>query len=104
MPATLPASSAGAATEARRRHWHARERQRAVQLGLQRVGLVTAAEAVQAFVIAVQAPDVVRVLAGPSQRAVEPEVGAVHRRRLLDMALLEQQRAERMAGRLHPAP
>ena len=68
------------------------------------LGLRRSPEPAEALVEAVQAPDVVGVLAGAAKRAVEAEVGAVDRFRLLDLALLEQQRAERVARRLHPAP
>ena len=68
------------------------------------LGFRLLAEPHQAFVEAVQAPDVLGMLAGPRQGGVETEIGAVDRLRLLDAALLEQQRAERMARRLHPAP
>ena len=54
--------------------------------------------------VAVQAPDVARMLQRPAERVVEAEVGGVDRGRLLDAALLEQQRAVGVAGRLHPAP
>ena len=67
-------------------------------------GLVGAAQPLQAFVVAVQAPHVARVLARPGQRGVQPEVGGVHLGGLLDAALLEQQRAVGVPGRLHPAP
>jgi hypothetical protein len=44
------------------------------------------------------------VLAGPAQLAVETEIGTVDRLGLLDASLLQQERSERVAGRLHPAP
>src|SRR5689334_25253666 len=52
----------------------------------------------------VQRPEVIRVLAGAAQLAVEAEIGTVYRFGFLDPSLLEQQRAERMARRLHPSP
>ncbi len=58
----------------------------------------------QAFVVAVEAPDVVGVLAGAGQRTVEAQIGAVDGFGFFDMALLQQQRAQRVAGGLHPAP
>src|SRR4029078_2867570 len=58
----------------------------------------------QAFVEAMQAPYIVGMLAGAAQRVVEAEIGAIDRFRLFDLALFEQKRARRMAGRLHPAP
>jgi Putative transposase len=44
------------------------------------------------------------MLAGPAELAVEAEIRAVDRFRLGDPALLQQQRTERVPGRLHPAP
>src|SRR5581483_2451732 len=58
----------------------------------------------EALVIAVQAPDVVRVLAGARQRGIEPEVSGIDGGGLLDVPLFEQQRAVRVPGGLHPAP
>src|SRR5581483_2089962 len=68
------------------------------------VGLLVLAQPGEAFVVAVQAPDVAGMLAGPGQGAVEPEVGPVDRFSFLDPALLEQQRAVGVPGGLHPAP
>ena len=58
----------------------------------------------QALVVAVQAPDVARMLAGPGQGVIKAEVGPVDGLGLGDPALLEQQRAIGVPGRLHPAP
>ena len=44
------------------------------------------------------------MLAGPRQRRIEAEVRTVNLCRFLHMALLEQERTERVARRLHPAP
>ena len=54
--------------------------------------------------VAVQAPHIARMLAGPAQRGIQPQIGGVHRRGLLHLPLLEQQRAVGMPGGLHPAP
>src|SRR5437868_4525587 len=51
------------------------------------------AAADQAFVQPVQRPQIIGVLAGAAQFAVEPEIGAVNLLRLGDPALLEQERA-----------
>src|SRR5689334_1477081 len=58
----------------------------------------------QAFVQPVQRPEVIGMLAGAAQLAVEAEVGAVYRLGFLDPALLEEKGPQRMAGRLHPSP
>src|SRR5437764_11009309 len=92
------------AAEARRRDWHRRLGQRAIELGPDDVGLVASALPVQALVVAVQAPDVVGVLAGTPQGAVQPQVGPVDRLGVLQPVLLEQQCPEGVAGRLHPSP
>src|SRR5690242_98026 len=105
-PGSVVASgpSGSPAAEAGRRDRHAGEGERGVQLRLESFGLAAAAEAMETLVVAVQAPDVAGVPAGPPQRVIDPEVGAVHRSRLLDVALLQQQRSERVACRLHPPP
>ena len=54
--------------------------------------------------ISVQAPDVVRVLAGAAQRIVVPEIRSIHRGRLIDLTLFEQQGGQCMARWLHPSP
>ena len=81
-----------------------RPRHRQIESLLDQSRLDLLAAAGQAFVQPVQRPEVVGVLAGPAQLAVQPEIGAVDRLGLLDASLLQQERAERMAGRLHPAP
>src|SRR5215213_6552486 len=58
----------------------------------------------QTLVEPVQAPDVLGMLAGAAQLAVVAQVGSVDRFGLLEMALLQQQCAQRMPRRLHPAP
>ena len=58
----------------------------------------------QAFVQAVQAPHVVGMLVGAGELAVVAEVRAIDRLGLREMPLLQQERAQRMARRLHPAP
>ena len=75
-----------------------------LELSTDRDGLGCAAQALQAFVVAVQAPHVAGVLARPAQCAVEAEVGGVHLGGKLDVPLLEQQRTVGVPGRLHPAP
>ena len=89
----------------------ARRQDRHVGAGLDQLELPSddrrfgvAAQPGQAFVVAVQAPHVARMLAGSAQRGIEAEVGGVHRGGVLDVALLEQQRAVGVPGRLHPAP
>ena len=67
-------------------------------------GLDGIAASCQALVQAMQAPDIAGVLAGSRQSSVQAEVGAVYGFCLFQFPLLQQQRAERMAGRLHPAP
>ena len=74
----------GSAAEARRPRSDVGAGQREVEPLLDDGGLVVLAEPGQAFVVAVQAPDVVRVLAGAAERVVEPEVGAVDGFGLLD--------------------
>src|SRR6476620_8506715 len=64
--------------------------------------LITTAD--QALVQPVQRPEIIGMLAGAAQLAVETEVGAVYRLGFLDPSLLEQKGSERMAGRLHPSP
>ena len=58
----------------------------------------------QAFVEAMQAPDILRMLAGAREGSVQPEIGAVDRLGLAHAALLQQQRSQRMTRRLHPRP
>src|SRR5947209_4078936 len=58
----------------------------------------------QAFVQPVQAPDIVGMLAGPAEPAIQAQVRAVDRLGLLEPSLLQQQSAQRMPRRLHPAP
>ena len=58
----------------------------------------------QAFVKPMQTPDVLWMLTGSWQGAVEAEIGAVDRFRFLHAALLKQERSKRMACRLHPRP
>ncbi len=53
---------------------------------------------------AVEAPDIVGVLAGAGEGAVQPQIGAVNGFGLFNPVLLEQQRPEGMAGGLHEAP
>ena len=53
---------------------------------------------------AVQRPDVLGMPARADHARVEAQIRPVHRLRLRRLALLEQQRAEGMAGRLHPPP
>ena len=48
-----------------------------VEASLGRGSLMMFVEAVQAFDVAVQAPDVVRVLRGTAERVIEPQVSAV---------------------------
>ncbi|BDN81835.1 hypothetical protein NJB1907Z4_C20500 [Mycobacterium pseudoshottsii] len=67
-------------------------------------GLSGSTEPLQALVIPVQAPNVSGMLTRPGQGGVQSQVGGIHRGRLLDMALFEQQRPIRMPGGLHPAP
>ena len=63
---------------------------------LDHAGLALLAEPKETLVQAMQAPWVLRVLAGAAQGAVEPEIGAIDALRLLDAPLLEKQRAEGM--------
>ncbi len=47
------------------------------------------AQPVQAFHVAVQAPDIVRVLRGAAQGIVQAQIGPVDRFRLFQVALLQ---------------
>ena len=62
------------------------------------------AQAHQAFMEAVEAPDIVGVLAGAGERVVEPEIGAVNGFGFFDLVLLQQQSTQSMARGLHEAP
>src|SRR5512146_2925823 len=68
---------------------HLRPRERKIQSRLDQGRLDRVAAARQAFMEAVQAPDILEMLAGPAQLAVEAEVGAVDGFGLPDMALLQ---------------
>src|SRR5215470_1995002 len=98
------ASGGFAAAEARRPDRHLAARLREIEPCLDQRGFDLVAAPHQAFVQAVQAPDVLRMLAGAAELAVIAEIGAIDRLRLLDATLLQQQRSERMPRRLHPAP
>ena len=83
---------------------HVGSRQHQVELLADDRRLGRASETLQAFVVAVQAPHVARMLARPGQVGIETEVGGIHLGGLLDVALLEQQRTVGVPGRLHPPP
>src|SRR5690348_6497331 len=83
---------------------HVRSRGGDLELLLYDSRLLMFSQPGQAFVVPVQAPDVAGVLAGPGQRAVQAEIGAVDRLRLGQPSLFEQQGAVGVPGRLHPAP
>src|SRR5207245_3297399 len=68
------------------------------------VGLAYPPARKQTLVQAIEAPRFLGVLARAAQGAVAAEIGAIDALRLLDAPLLQQQRAERMTRRLHPAP
>src|SRR5689334_17859096 len=104
-PAAMRGSSGGfAAAEAGGADRHLGARLGEIEPGLDQRRLDRVAAPAQAFVEPVQAPDVLGMLAGAAQLAVVAQVGAVDRFGLLDMALLQQERAQRMPRRLHPAP
>src|SRR5690606_37888732 len=85
-------------------HRHLAAGQRQVEALLHQRALDSLAAAGEAFVQAVQRPNIVGVLARPAELSVIAEIRAVDRLGLLDPALLEQQCAQRVARRLHPAP
>ena len=74
------------------------------ELLLHNLGQLVLAQADQAFVVAVQAPDVAWVLAGPRQRVVEAQVGAVDGLGLGHHVLFQKQGTVGVPGGLHPAP
>src|SRR4029077_18906122 len=93
--AFTPAASGGfAAAQARGADRHLAARQREVEPRLDQRRLGRVAAPYQAFVQAVQAPDVVGMLAGAAQLAVEAEIGAIDRLGLGELALLQQQCAQ----------
>ena len=51
--------------------------------------LVVASQTIQAFDVAVQTPDIVRVLHRPAETAVQAKVGSVDGRGIRDMALFQ---------------
>ena len=67
-------------------------------------GLLVLAQANQAFVVAVQAPDVAWMLTGPGQSVVEAKVGTVDGLGLGQHVLLEEQGTVGVPGGLHPTP
>src|ERR1700716_2286003 len=81
------------AAEAGGLHRHLRPGQRQVEALLDEGGLDRLAAPGQAFVQSVQAPEVVGMLAGAAELAVEAEIRAVDRLGLGDPALFQQQRA-----------
>ena len=64
--------------------------QSAVELRFELRGFIGAVKPQQTLVVAVEAPDVVWVLAGSGQRVVQPKIGGVHRSGRLDLPLFEQ--------------
>src|SRR5579864_7202670 len=89
--------------ETRRPHRYLRAGHREIEPRLDQRRLDLVAAPAQALVQAVQAPHVLRMLAGSAELAVEAQVGAVDRLGFGELALLQQERAQRMARRLHPA-
>src|SRR5687768_1186093 len=71
---------------------------------LYNVGFGVLAQPHQAFMIAMQAPDVLWMLTGSRQSAVEAEVGHVDRLRFLYSSPFQQERPQGMTRRLHPRP
>src|SRR5215470_2158288 len=94
----------GPAAVARRLDRHVRVRGGDLELLINEAGLFPLAQPDQAFVVAVQAPDVSGVLARPGQRVVQAEVGPVDGFGLGHPSLLQEERAVGVPGRLHPAP
>src|SRR5262249_22193700 len=92
------------AAEAGGLYRHLRPRQRQVEALLDQGRLDPLTAPCQAFMQSVQAPEVVRMLTGPAELAIEAEIGPVNRFGLGDPSLLEQQRTEGVPRRLHPAP
>src|SRR5689334_20021154 len=76
-----------APAEARCPDGHLRAGERKIQSRLDQGRLDRVTPAHQAFVQAVQAPDVLEMLAGAAQRVIETEIGAIDRLRLLDVSL-----------------
>src|SRR5580704_15013908 len=85
------------AAEAGGLHRYLRSGQGQVEALLDEGGLHRLATPGQAFVQPVQAPEVVGMLAGAAELAVEAEIRAIDRLGLGDPALFQQQRAEGVA-------
>ena len=72
---------------------HARPRHREIQALLHHRREIGLAQAYQTLVIAMEAPDILRMLEGPRKRVIESEICAVDRFGFLYVSLFKEQRA-----------
>src|SRR6516162_892430 len=91
-------------TKAGRSHGNLCSRQCKIEPLLDQRSLHSLTTPSQTLVQPMQTPDVLKMLAGPAQLAVEAQIRAIDCLGLLRASLLQQKRPQRMPRRLHPTP
>ena len=75
-----------------------------IEPGFDRFGLIGLSESGQAFVVAMQGPDVIRVLHTSRQPVTNAEIVLVMNQGFVDMAPFQQESPECVTWRVHPGP